>query len=79
VGLVVDLSAADAERLPSPDKLLSRISGVEIPRIPVAEGFSALPLLVAALTTSAGAVSTYPSANCLKGIGNHMRHSIATE
>ena len=79
VGLVVDLSAPDAERLPPPDKLLTRISGVEIPRIPVGEGFSALPLLVAALTTSPAAVSTHLSADCLKGIGNHMRDSIATE
>ena len=35
VGLVVDLSAADAERLPAPEALLTRIHGVQIPRIPV--------------------------------------------
>src|SRR3979411_2703953 len=31
VGLVIDLSAADAERLPPPEALLTRVSGVEIP------------------------------------------------
>ena len=35
VGLVVDLSAADAERLPPPEALLTRIYGISIPRIPV--------------------------------------------
>jgi serine kinase of HPr protein (carbohydrate metabolism regulator) len=55
VGLVVDLSAADAERLPPPEKLLTRLCGVKIPRIPVQQGYSALPLVVAALTTTDGA------------------------
>jgi HPr kinase/phosphorylase len=79
VGLVVDLSAADAERLPAPEALLTRIYGVSIPRIPVGAGFSALPLVVAALTTTAGAVSTQPSTDCLKGFGNHISPTIATE
>jgi serine kinase of HPr protein (carbohydrate metabolism regulator) len=51
VGLVVDLSAADAERLPAPEALLTRVSGVQIPRIPVAQGYAALSLVVAALIT----------------------------
>jgi serine kinase of HPr protein (carbohydrate metabolism regulator) len=79
VGLVVDLGAADAERLPPPEALTTPISGVEIPRIPVGEGYAALPLVVAALTTTAGSVSALPSADCLKGIGNHISRSIATE
>jgi HPr kinase/phosphorylase len=54
VGLVVDLSAVDAERLPPPESLLIRLNGVEIPRIAVGLGFSALPLVVAALTTIEG-------------------------
>ena len=58
VGLVVDLSAADAERLPPPEALLTRVSGVQIPRIPVARGYAALPLVVAALTTTEGSVPT---------------------
>ena len=79
VGLVVDLCAADAERLPAPETLLARVSGVKIPRIPVGKGYAPLPLVVAALTTTDGSISIQPSADCLKGIGNHMRHTIATE
>ena len=58
VGLVVDLSAADAERLPPPEALLTRVSGVQIPRIPVALGHAAFPLVVAALTTTESSVPT---------------------
>jgi HPr kinase/phosphorylase len=57
VGLVVDLSATDAERLPPPESLLIRLNGVQIPRIPVGEAFSPLPLVVAALTTIKGSAS----------------------
>jgi HPr kinase/phosphorylase len=59
VGLVVDLLAADAERLPPPESLLVRLNGVEIPRIPVGEAFSPLPLVVAALTTIEGTLSDH--------------------
>lgn len=52
VGLVVDLHAAEAERLPAAESLKTSISGVEIPRIPVGRGYSPLPLVVAALTTT---------------------------
>ena len=79
VGLVVDLGAADAERLPPPEALTIGISGIQIPRIPVGAGYSPLPLVVAALTTTAGSVSALPSADCLKGIGNHISRSITTE
>ena len=79
VGLVVDLSAADAERLPPPEALLTRISGIKIPRIPVRTGFAALPLVVAALTMAASSPSSHLSADCSKGIGNHIGPSIATE
>jgi HPr kinase/phosphorylase len=79
VGMVIDLAAADAERLPPPEKLLTRICGVQIPRLPIDSKYSALPLVVAALTTTAGSVSHQPSSDCLKGIGNHIGHSIATE
>ena len=44
VGLVVDLAAADAERLPPPEALQTDVSGVKIPRIPVAAGHSAAPI-----------------------------------
>jgi HPr kinase/phosphorylase len=79
VGLVIDLSAADAERLPAPETLLTRIYGILVPRIPVGQGFLPLPLVVAALTTTARSASSQASDDCLKGIGNHMMSSIATE
>jgi HPr kinase/phosphorylase len=79
VGLVVDLSAEDAERLPAAEKLQTLIYGVPLPRIPVGAGYLPLPLVVAALTTTAGSVSARLTADCLKGIGNHMLPSIATE
>jgi serine kinase of HPr protein (carbohydrate metabolism regulator) len=72
VGLVVDLSAADAERMPAPDALFARIDGVILPRIPVDSAFQPLPLVVAALTTR-------PSDDCSKGIGNHISPTIATQ
>jgi serine kinase of HPr protein (carbohydrate metabolism regulator) len=72
VGLVVDLSAADAERMPAPDALFAHIDGVIIPRIPVDSAFQPLPLVVAALTTR-------PSDDCSKGIGNHISPTIATQ
>jgi HPr kinase/phosphorylase len=58
VGMVVDLAAIDAERLPPPEALLTRIYGVQIPRIPVGPGCAALLLVVAALTTTASSAST---------------------
>ncbi len=60
VGLVVDLSATDAKRLPPPESLLIRLNGVLIPRIPVESAYSALPLIVAALTTTEGYFSSEP-------------------
>ncbi|PSO34008.1 HPr kinase/phosphorylase [Bradyrhizobium sp. MOS002] len=79
VGLVVDLHAADAERLPPAESLKTGILGVEIPRIPVGRDYSPLPLVVAALITTKSSSSVNPSGDCLKGNGNHMRPTIATE
>jgi serine kinase of HPr protein (carbohydrate metabolism regulator) len=79
VGLVVDLAAGDAERLPPPGALQIELNGVEIPRIPVGTGFSALPLVVAALTMTASSSASPPSPDCSKGIGNHITPTIATE
>src|SRR6516164_6928331 len=62
VGLVVDLAADDAARLPADDALQTSIFGVEMPRIPVASGFSPLPLVVAALTTTKSSSPVNPSA-----------------
>jgi HPr kinase/phosphorylase len=52
LGLVVDLGAADGQRLPEPEALAVQIQGIIIPRIPVSAGFAALPLVIAALTTA---------------------------
>ena len=79
VGLVVDLRAADAERLPPPEALLTSIYGVDLPRIPVEAGYSALSLIVAWLTTTTGYGPTQPSASCAKGIGNHISPTLVTE
>jgi serine kinase of HPr protein (carbohydrate metabolism regulator) len=79
VGLVVDLAAADAERLPPREALETTISGVKIPRIPVAPGVPALLLVVAALTTAESSCSVNLSDHCQKGNGNHISRSIATE
>jgi HPr kinase/phosphorylase len=79
VGLVVDLEAADAERLPKSEALLTKISGIELPRIPVAKGFAAIPLVIAALTMTITSPSTQLATDCSKGIGNHISPTIATE
>ena len=79
VGLVVDLAAADAARLPAPEAVFADIFGVKIPRIPVPSGYSPLPLVVAALTTTESSCSRNDTGHCLKGIGNHITPTIATE
>ncbi|MEH2539576.1 MULTISPECIES: HPr kinase/phosphorylase [unclassified Bradyrhizobium] len=79
VGLVADLAASDAERLPPPEALSIRLNGVLLPRIPVGTGYDPLPLIVAALTTTAGSGSVQPLDDCSKGIGNHISPNIATE
>jgi HPr kinase/phosphorylase len=79
VGLVVDLGAVDAERLPPPEALQTSIQGVKIPRIPVGSGFTALPSIAAALTTTDSSGTIPLSTDCVKGISNHIRPSIATE
>ena len=79
VGLVVDLAATDAARLPTPDILKTCISGVQLPRIPVAANFSPLPIVIAALTTTQSSPPVNLSADCVKGISNHITPTIATE
>ncbi len=46
VGLVVDLAARDAARMPVSDSLLTEICGLVLPRLPVAAGAEALSLVV---------------------------------
>jgi serine kinase of HPr protein (carbohydrate metabolism regulator) len=54
VGLVVDLAAADAARLPEGAAVKIVLCGIQLPRIPVGSGLAALPLVIAALTTTEG-------------------------
>ena len=49
VGLVVDLAAADAERLPERGKTI--VEGIPIPRLAVAPAVAALPLVLAIVTS----------------------------
>jgi HPr kinase/phosphorylase len=79
VGLVVDLDAVDAERLPPPEALGVKIKGILLPRIPVKQGFTGLPLVIAALTMTANSSAEGPSADCPKEFGNHISPTIATE
>lgn len=79
VGLVVDLAAPDAARMPPAESLRIVLSGVLLPRIPVAAGHNPLPLVVAALTTTASSSSVNDSGHCEKGIGNHISPTLATE
>ncbi len=79
VGLVVDLAATDAARLPPPETLSTRLNGVLIPRIPVGADYSPLPLVVAALTTTESSPFGNHTADCLKDFGNHISPTIATE
>ncbi|QUS38196.1 serine kinase [Tardiphaga alba] len=54
VGLVVDLDAPDAARLPDAEALQIELHGIRLPRIPVESSFNPLPLIVAHLTTADG-------------------------
>jgi HPr kinase/phosphorylase len=60
VGLVVDLAAAAACRLPAQQAGQITLEGVALPRLAVAAGQSGLPLLLAFLGTLPG---TLPAAN----------------
>jgi HPr kinase/phosphorylase len=58
VGLVIDLDAADAERLP--DKPTVEIEGISLPRLAVAAGAAALPAVIALLISGAAAAGQNP-------------------
>jgi serine kinase of HPr protein (carbohydrate metabolism regulator) len=59
VGLVVDLGAKDAERLPENRQVM--LEAVKLPRLAVAEGVSALPGVLAILTLSVAAIDSGPA------------------
>jgi serine kinase of HPr protein (carbohydrate metabolism regulator) len=47
VGFVVDLAAADAERLPDSEKRTTEVAGIALPRLAVAADVAALPAVLA--------------------------------
>jgi serine kinase of HPr protein (carbohydrate metabolism regulator) len=55
VGWVVDLAAADGERLPAAKAATTSIEGVAVPRLAVAAEMAALPMVLATLRTSRAA------------------------
>jgi HPr kinase/phosphorylase len=52
LGLVVDLAAVDAERLPRMETRETEIAGIKLPRLAVADGVAALPLVLSLITSS---------------------------
>jgi len=52
VGLVMDLGAADSERVPAPAIATTTVAGIALPRLAVAPGADPLRLLFAALRTA---------------------------
>jgi len=79
VGLVADLAAEDAERLPPPQALSIHLNGVLLPRIPIGIGYAPLPLIAAALTTTESSDAVRPLDDCSKEFGNHISPNIATD
>jgi HPr kinase/phosphorylase len=51
VGLVIDLAAADGGRHPEPTAAHTQIAGITLPRLAIAAGMAALPLVLARLRT----------------------------
>jgi hypothetical protein len=52
-GLVVDLGAADADRLPAREAMATVIAGITLPRLPAGASHPVLPILLASLHTAA--------------------------
>jgi serine kinase of HPr protein (carbohydrate metabolism regulator) len=52
VGLVVDLAAADAERLPRAETRETEVASIKLPRLAVADSVAALPLVLSLITSS---------------------------
>jgi HPr kinase/phosphorylase len=65
VGLLVDLAAADAERLPETERQHAAIAGLSLPRLAIAAGEEALPAVLAAITSGGfeGAVLAFKPAS----------------
>jgi serine kinase of HPr protein (carbohydrate metabolism regulator) len=56
VGLVVDLAATDAQRLPDPKQTRAIIEGITLPRVVIAAEEAAFPRVIAALHLPEAAV-----------------------
>ena len=52
-GLVIDLAAADSERIPAASAQTADVNGISLPRLPVAAGADALTIVLATLDTGA--------------------------
>ena len=52
IGLVVDLAATAAQRLPEAPERETLISGIKLPSLPIAPGFDPLPAVLAILLTA---------------------------
>jgi HPr kinase/phosphorylase len=50
-GLIIDLAAADGERLPASSAQTAEIHGISLPRLPVAAGADALAAVLATLNS----------------------------
>ena len=50
VGMIVDLAADDAQRLPLPAAREAAIKGIRLPRLSIAPGLDAFPLVLAAVS-----------------------------
>jgi HPr kinase/phosphorylase len=50
-GLVIDLGAADSERIPAPAAQTAEINGIRLPRLPIATGADALSAVLATLNS----------------------------
>ena len=55
VGLVVDLAASDAARLPPSAAFMTEVQEISLPRLPIASGEDPLPLVLACISTAAHA------------------------
>jgi HPr kinase/phosphorylase len=51
VGLVIDLAATDAARLPEHESAAAEVAGVTLPRLAAAPGIDPVPLVIAAVRT----------------------------
>lgn len=54
VGLVVDLAASDADRLPEASQRKTEINGIFLPRLSVAQGTAPLAAVLAVINSSSG-------------------------